>query len=143
MIEVGTAARKSVYDVLNGAITYSSNSVPVGEKLEQAADQYIILGAQSDQDKSNKSVCISEVDIELVVVTKNKSVSGKKIVEDISNVALGLVIPSHTTHGLTIISPFKISFVKYTGGQAGRVTAQVANMFENTRTLNFRIRITQ
>jgi hypothetical protein len=144
MRDAGTAIRKAIYSALNTVIEYNSADVPVVDgKLESTATEYIILGDQTEVNKPNKTSVAHEATIEIVVINKTKGVGGKKVVETIADDILETILPTGNTHGLTIDSPFKITYVRYEDGRAGSVSKAVTELFDNIKTLNFRIRITQ
>jgi hypothetical protein len=144
MKDAGTAIRKAFFEALNGVVTYETQDVPVVDgKLESDATEWIVLGEQGETDRSNKSKFSGEYNIELVVVNKTVSVAGKKVVETIADDIMEIMQPTPSTHGLTIDSPFIITYVKYEGSRAGTVSQNAAALFDNVKTLNYKIRITQ
>jgi hypothetical protein len=140
MKDSGTALRTAYFNALSGL------GVPVVDgKVESlgSGEEYIVLSDQSDEDRSNKSVFVTETTVQIDIYTRKKSVSGKKVVEDISNDVMDIILPTPSTHGLTIASPFLITYVKIGTGRAQAVKQVAANGFENIKTLQFKNRITQ
>jgi hypothetical protein len=142
MRESGTEIRKSFYNAIN-ALEYPVFDGKT-EGLTIGTDNlWVVLGEQGESNKSNKSSYATEASIEIVIVNREAGVAGRKVVEEVADEILTAILPTVTTHGLTINSPFKITFVKYDDGRAGTVTQMAAAQFDNVKTLNFRIRITQ
>jgi hypothetical protein len=142
MRESGTEIRKSFYNAVS-ALTYPVFDGKT-EGLTVGTDNlWVILGEQSESNRSSKSTYATEASIELVIVNREAGVAGRKVVEEVADEILTAIIPTVSTHGLTISSPFKITFVKYEDGRAGNVSQIAASQYDNVKTLNFRIRITQ
>jgi len=141
MREPGTAIRKSYYNAISAVVS----SPVVDGKVEGlgGGDTYVILGEQSESDRTNKARFAHEATIQVVIVSKKKSTAGRTAVENISDDILSAIIPAPGSHGLTIEAPFHITFVKQDFGQASRVSQDIANDFENIKILQFINRITQ
>jgi hypothetical protein len=142
MRESATEIRKSFYNAIS-ALDY-----PVfdgkAEGLTIGTDTlWVILGEQSEVNRSNRSSYATEASIEIVIVNQEKGVAGRKVIEDVADEILTAVLPTVSTHGLSINSPFKITAVRYEDGRAGNVSQSAASLFDNVKTLNFRVRITQ
>jgi hypothetical protein len=142
MRESGTEIRKSFYNAID-ALDY-----PVfdgkAEGLTIGTDNvWVILGEQTEVNRSTRSSLATEASIEIVVVNQQKGVAGRKVVEEVADDILTAILPTVSTHGLTISSPFKITAVKYEDGRAGNVSQSAGQLFDNVKTLNFKIRITQ
>lgn len=122
MNDTGQAVRKSIYDALNNQIDNPENSatkVPiVDEKLDlniTEHDLYMLIGGQQANPVNTKHSWASEVDINITIVNRRKATNSKTTIETIANDVLQLLLPTKTTYGITISSPFNLSFVKYMG----------------------------
>lgn len=148
MREAGTQVRTSIYNALNGNVTIDTDPVGVFDgKFEEIANidegVWIIIGEQTSNDQSNKHQFASEEGIEILIANKTKNVGGKEIVESVSDEVMDIILPTVSTHGLTIASPFSIVFVKYDNSRANKVDQAIAKQFDNLKTLNFLIRVIQ
>ena len=148
MKEAGTAVRTSIFNALSGSVVIDTDPVGVFDgKYESLAgiDEgvWIIVGEQQSTDRSLKNFFASEENVELIIANKSKSVAGKQVVESVADKVMEIIIPTPATIGLTIANPFHITFVKYDNSRASKVDQGVAKEFENIKTLNFLIRVTQ
>jgi hypothetical protein len=141
MKDASTAIRTAFVDALSG-LTYNSTPVPVtdGKMEDDDVTMWVIIGEQSSRDTSNKNQFATE---EVIIVNKTLSVAGKKPVETVANSILGTILPSPSSHGLTIDDDFKIVYVINDNGRSSAVSQGLAAQFDNVKTLNFSIRITQ
>lgn len=145
MRDPGFYIRKAYKNALTGNVTNKGSAVPVvDEKLHENMrdDIYIMFSTQSEEDKPNKSYFASVVNLAVLIVNRKESAVQKSVVEDVSNQILQIIIPTITTHGLTIDSPFKISFVKRDSTNTGGAKLDDGD-FIIVKQINFRNRITQ
>jgi hypothetical protein len=146
MRDSGYQLRKAFFDALNGVVEFNSTAVPVVDgKLETLPTDgvFIVFGDQTDTDKSNKNSYAIETIFDLAVVDKRKSTGSKKDVEEVCDAVLQVIKPTLNTHGLTIASPFKITYVKFLTGLAASVAMSELNQFIQVKRIQFIIRITQ
>lgn len=148
MREAGTEVRKSVYNALNGNVTIDADPVGVFDgKFEALPDidegVWIIIGEQNSTDQNTKHLFASQESIEVIIANKSQNVAGKEIVETVADEVLQIIIPTTKTHGLTVTSPYSITYVKYDNGRGNKVDQGIAKQFDNIKTLNFLIRVTQ
>lgn len=122
MNDTGQAVRKSIYDALNNQIDNPENPVVkvpiVDEKLDlniTEHDLYMLIGGQQASPVNTKQTWASEVDINITIVNRRKATNSKTTIETIANDVLQLLLPTRTSEGITISSPFNLSFVKYMG----------------------------
>lgn len=121
MRDCGTIVRKSFYDVLNGQILSPEDGTTIIPVVDQKLDDnitdhdlYILLGAQVEPDPSVKvkSYWSHEIDLNILVVNRRKSTSSKLLIEGITEQILEIIFPERHRFGITIPSPFKLSYVK-------------------------------
>jgi hypothetical protein len=146
MKDYGASIRKSFYDAITGHVTYDSATIPVyDEKVETVPEKdiWIVIADQIDLDKSNKHQFANETTIDINIVSKRKSAGGKKVIEDISDQILQVIVPTTKTVGLTIAPPFKIVYCEFLNGRANALQQDAANQFVHIKTLQFRTFITQ
>lgn len=145
MNDSGTVTRKAYYDAWNGAITYDSSVIPVvDEKLDlniTEHDLYILIGAQNEADASNKTRWAQENELGVTVVNLRKATNSKTAVENIVNQMLQIVFPAKNTYGLTLTSPFNLSYAKYTSGDYS--FEKMHDGWKISKQLTFKNRITQ
>lgn len=148
MKEAGTAVRTSVFSALNGNVIVGTSPVGIFDGKYEAItgiDEglWIIIGEQQSTDKSLKNFFASEENIELIIANKTKNAAGREMVENVADEVMQIVLPTPATTGLSIASPFHITFVKYDNSRASKVDQGIAKEFDNIKTLNFLIRVTQ
>lgn len=118
MIDVNHPIRKAYFELLDGAITYQGNPVPVGDEAKPFADTtpvYIILSSQTDVDNSTLSTWDSNHDIVLDIVFKATSRASKSVVDDIANQIFALVFPAPGQNGLPVQTGIQIQCAKKSG----------------------------
>lgn len=146
MRDAGTAIRKAYFEALDNKIFIEGAPVPVvDEKLdEQITEQdiYITLSTQSENVRSNKVYFASEINISVVIVQRSGSAVNKSTVEYVSDEILKIALPSVGNNGLTIDSPFRLTYVKQDTSQT-EAAALTLGSFVVAKQLNFRNRITQ
>lgn len=119
MTDPGQAVRKAFYEALVNQIDNPEqpiNKIPiVDEKLDlniTEHDLYILIGNQSDSPGGVKTVWASEVDLTLTIVNRRKATNSKTLIENIITQIYQILFPTRTSFGITIASPFKLSYVK-------------------------------
>ena len=148
MKEAGKAVRQSVFQALNGNVIVDTKPVGVFDGKYEALPNidegvWIILGEQSSVDQSVKRMFASLEGIEVIIANKTKGVAGKHLVESVADSVMQLIMPTTTATALTVDDPLHITFVKYDNGRANKVDQGIAKEFDNIKTLNFLIRVTQ
>lgn len=146
MRDAGTAIRKAFFNALGGEVEIEGSKIPfVDEKVDEEItehDLYVAMSTQRDEYRGNKSYFASEIIISLVILQRSNATVKKSDVESVSNQIMQIVIPSVGSHGLTIESPFRITYLKKDNSQT-----EAARLEDGTyviaKQLNFRIRITQ
>ena len=145
MIDIGTPARKAFYDALYNQVTVESGKIPVvDEKLDARIsehDLYILIGAQNETDRSNKTNWVGEVDIMLTVFNKRRATNTKTIVESIASQILSILFPTRTTVGVTVSNPFRLTWIRPADRDYNFNKTETG--FEISKRLVFRLRITQ
>lgn len=148
MNDVGQPVRKAFYDALNSQVLNPVNSattVPVvDEKLDlniTEHDLYILIGGQAETPANTKSSWANEVDLSITFVNRRKATNSKTIIEDIANQVLQILFPTHTTFGITIAEPFKLSYVKTMGAQYN--FEKLDDGWKIQKSIIFKTRITQ
>lgn len=148
MNDTGQAVRKSFYDALKDAIAIPGdpiNKVPiVDEKLDlniTEHDIYMLIGGQQSTPAHTKQTWATEVDLNITIVNKRKATNSKTTIEAIADDVLELLFPTKTTFGISIQSPFNLSYVKHMGDSY--VFDRVADGWEIKKSIVFKTRITQ
>lgn len=119
MNDAGQAIRKAYFDALNEQVNNPGNPgnfVPiVDEKLDLGItehDLYMLIGGQGGTVNGVKGMWAKELDISITVVNRRKATSSKTLIEDICDQMLTILFPTRTTNGLTVASPFKLTYAR-------------------------------
>lgn len=149
MTDPGQAVRKSFYDAINNQIDNPENPVNkipvVDEKLDlniTEHDLYILIGNQSDSPGGVKTVWAHEVDLTLTIVNRRKATNSKTLIENIATQIYQILFPTRTSFGITIPSPFKLSYVKRQPA-AEYQFERTADGWTISKAVPFKTRITQ
>lgn len=148
MIDGGQAVRKAFYEALNNQVANPENSVAkvpiVDEKLDlniTEHDLYMLIGGQGATAANTKQTWADEVDINITIVNRRKATNSKTTIETIATTMLGILFPSRITYGITILSPFRLSFVKKISDSYQ--FDRTADGWEIKKSIIFKTRITQ
>ncbi|WP_276483558.1 hypothetical protein [Paraflavitalea pollutisoli] len=145
MIDIGTPARKAFFDALKGQVMVEDIEIPiVDEKLDDritSHDMFILIGAQNEQDRSNKTLFVGEVDLVLTVYNRTKATATKTKIEAIASQILTIVFPTRTTYGVFVSDPYHLTSVRSTDKDYAFEKADQG--FEIAKRMTFRMRITQ
>lgn len=119
MNDAGQAIRKAYYDALNNQVSNPGNPgnfIPiVDEKLDlniTEHDLYMLIGGQGGTVSGVKGMWAKELDISITVVNRRKATNSKTLIEDICDQMLTILFPTRTTNGLTVVSPFKLTYAR-------------------------------
>lgn len=115
MIDVKQPVRKSYYDLLNGALSFGGNPVPVVDDVKQLGDAsmiYVIMANQTGADASTFQTFDSEETIILDIVYKAGARASKEVVDNIAGQIFGLVLPAPGVTGLVSGPGVQINCVK-------------------------------
>lgn len=115
MIDVKQPVRQAYYDLLNGALTFGGNPVPVSDDIKKLADNstiYVILSNQTGIDSSTFQTFDSEETIVLDIVYKAGARASKEVVDNIAGQICMLVLPAPGINGLTSAPGVQINCVK-------------------------------
>lgn len=145
MIDIGTPARKAFFDALNEQVANTEGGIIpiVDEKLDARItehDLYILIGAQNETGRDNKTNWVGEVDILLTVYNRRKTTSTKTVIEDIARQILSIVFPTRTTLGITISPPYNLTYARLT--DRDYAFEKVESGFEIAKRMTFKMRIT-
>jgi len=145
MRDIGTPVRKAFFNALSGNVSIEAGAIPVvDEKLDARITEtnlYILIGAQNETDKSNKTNWVGEVDILLTIVNRRKATNTKTIVESIAEQILQILFPTRTTLGLSVEEPYHLSWCRSV--ERDYSFSKIEDGFEIAKRLNFRLRIVQ
>jgi hypothetical protein len=148
MNDAGQAVRKGFYEALNNAIAIPGdpiNKVPiVDEKLDlniTEHDLYMLIGGQAATAANTKTTWGKEVDLNITIVNRRKATNTKTIIEDIADQMLRILFPTRTAFGLSVDSPFKLSYVKYISDSY--TFDKLADGWQISKQMIFKTRITQ
>lgn len=119
MNDAGQAIRKAYYDALNNQVNNPGNPgnfIPiVDEKLDvniTEHDLYMLIGGQGGTVDGVKGMWAKTLDISITVVNRRKATNSKTLIEDICDQMLTILFPTRTTNGLTVASPFKLTYAR-------------------------------
>lgn len=144
MIDIGTPARKAFYDALHEQVMIEETDIPVvDEKLDERItehDLYILIGAQNEIARDNKTNYVGEVDIVLTIYNRRKATNTKTKVEAIASLILTKVFPTRTTYGISVSDPYNLTYVRLT--DRDYAFEKVDSGFEIGKRLTFKLRIT-
>jgi hypothetical protein len=137
MIDTQKALRKAYYDTLNGFLVSGSDPVPVYDgKLEEVADNYVILSTQTATDSSTIGQFGTEATILIDIVAKSKVRISKNNLDEIAQQVLTRVLPAQGSNGL-VPQPFlQIMLVKKESDQYFDIQ-RTATGFINRRLIRF------
>jgi hypothetical protein len=148
MNESGGAIRKAYFTALNNQVNHPEGgpvTIPVvDEKLDLLItehDLYILISGQSGTPKENKSMWVKEEDINITVVNRRKATNSKVLIENIAGQVLTIILPTRTTNGLNIESPFKLTYARLVNDQTNFEKMQ--DGWRVSKSLIFRNHITQ
>jgi hypothetical protein len=91
---------------------------------------------------NTKSYFAGECDVNLQIVSVQRSATSKTIPEVIASQITDILFPSVTTNGLSIDAPYKISYAKLVN-TVDDIAIQTARGFEIKKTLVIRNRVIQ
>jgi hypothetical protein len=148
MNDVGEAVRKGFYNALNNAIAIPGDpigKVPiVDEKLDlniTENDLYMLIGGQQETTTNTKSNWGNEVDLSITIVNRRKATNSKTTIENIADQMLQILFPTRVTFGLSVDSPFRLSYTKYMNSQY--TFEKLVDGWQINKQLIFKTRITQ
>lgn len=145
MIDIGTPVRKAFFDAINENIEINGGKISiVDEKLDDKItvhDLYVLIGAQNEEDRSNKTNWVGEVDIVITIYNRLRSSSTKTIIEEIAKQILTIVFPTRTTLGISVQDPYSIVWARPI--QRDYTFEKLDTGFEIGKRFSFRLRITQ
>lgn len=146
MIDYDTGLRKGYYDVLNGNVTVNGSVIPVvDEKLDTQLtehDIYIKLTTQNVSQGNNKSYFAANVDLNIDIVERTKSVASKLTVDDVADQVYTLLFPTRNTTAIVLPSPLKLTFAQLQNSTT-EPTRAIPDGFITIKTLTFLNRVTQ
>lgn len=147
MRDHGTALRRAYIEAFKDQLSLDGVlKLPVvdGKVTDMPANgMFVVFGAQTENDKSNKDKWVFETSIDVAIVDKRKATAGKKDVEAIGDQMLQLIFPTVRTIGIDIETPFNISFIKYSSGVTEDVLIDTLNHPVQVKRFQFINRITQ
>jgi hypothetical protein len=148
MNDVGQIVRKGFFNALNNAIAIPGdpvNKVPVvDEKLDLNItdhDLYILIGGQQGVPVNTKQTWVDEEDISITVVNRRKATNSKTTIEYIANQMLHVLFPTRTSFGITVTSPFSLSYIRKVSNQY--TFEKLADGWQINKQFIFKTRITQ
>jgi hypothetical protein len=148
MNDAGQAIRKSFFNALNNQVENpesAADKIPVvDEKLDlniTEHDLYILIGGQGGTVLPVKDAWMKELDLSLTIVNRRKATNSKTYVENICDQILTILFPTRNTNGLTVASPFKLTYARLTSEQYN--FEKLADGWQISKTLVFRNHITQ
>jgi hypothetical protein len=148
MNDAGGIIRKAFFDALDNEVENpenAANKIPVvDEKLDlniTEHDLYILIGGQGGTVLGIKDAWMKEIDISLTIVNRRKATNSKTYVENICDQILTILFPTRNTNGLTVASPFKLTYARLTSEQYN--FEKLADGWQISKTLVFRNHITQ
>jgi hypothetical protein len=148
MNDAGQTVRKGFFNALTGAIAIPGdpiNKVPiVDEKLDlniTEHDIYMLIGGQAATGADTKQTWGKEVDLNITIVNRRKATNSKTIIEDIANDMLQILFPTKTTFGLSVSTPFNLTYVKYISDSYS--FEKLVDGWQISKAMIFKTRITQ
>lgn len=148
MNDVGAPVRKAFYDALNNQVANPesiTDKIPiVDEKLDlniTEHDLYMLIGAQTETPANTKQTWGTEVDLSITVVNRRKATNSKTSVENITGQILNIIFPTRTTYGISVSSPFKLSFVRKT--EADYDFQRTPDGWQISKKITFKTRVTE
>ena len=148
MNDVGEAVRKGFYDALYNVIAIPGdpvNKVPiVDEKLDlniTEHDLYMLIGGQQGAPANTKQTWVDEEDISITVVNRRKATNSKTTIENIADQMLQVLFPTRTSFGVSVSSPFRLSYIKKVSNQY--TFEKMNDGWQISKQIIFKARITQ
>lgn len=146
MVDIGQKIRKAYYEALTGNLVYESSVIPVvDEKLDvniTEHDIYVLMQAQNEVDRNNKSFWARECDLSMRIVNQRKATNEKEVVEDVSNQILTILFPTRTTTSLAIDAPLKLVWARLINSEYSPLIQNETGLIIS-KTITFKNRITQ
>jgi hypothetical protein len=143
MTDFGTALRASYIAALDGNVQYGIKDVPfMDDKAETDEFFYVRVTTQNMTSANTKSYFAGECDVNLQIVSVQRSATSKTIPEVIASQITDILFPTVTTNGLSIDAPYKISYAKL-ANTVDDIAIQTARGFEIKKTLVIRNRVIQ
>jgi len=147
MIDVKQPVRKSYYDLLNGAITFAGDPVPVVDDVKKLGDSstlYVLLSNQSGADSSTFQTFDSDETIVLDIVFKSGARVNKETVDNIAGQIFSLLLPTPGVTGLTSPPGTQINCVRLKDDRYLTLTLNSSNsVVRRLLTLSMHVRQTQ
>lgn len=143
MLDFGTSLRAAYINALEGNVLYGVDEVAiVDDKVETDKLYYVRVTTQNMTSSNTKSYFGGECDINLQIVSIQRSATSKTIPEAIASQIMNIVCPTVSTNGLTIGSPYKLSYARLIN-TVDDIAIQTQRGFEIKKTLIFRNRVIQ
>lgn len=143
MTEPGKALREGFAQALSGNLTYNSVDVPVfDQKVEGSPAMYVILARMSDNNRTNKSVFVTEKIFDVELYNIRKSTAQSEVLENIADQVLQIILPTPKTIGFSVTG-YNVTFCRLEDSSIEEVVKEEDNRFTHAKRLTFRIRIVQ
>lgn len=148
MNDTAGAIRKAYFEALNNMVANPDGGVTaipvVDEKLDlniTEHDLYILISGQAGTPRDVKNMWVKEEDINITVVNRRKATNSKLLIENIADQILTIIFPTRTTNGLSIESPFKLTYARLINDQTNFEKLQ--DGWQVSKSLIFKNHITQ
>ena len=108
----------AVFGALNGNLSYNSANVPVYDEKKEVGQNdnlYVLLSTQQENDNPQTSdAFITDSSIDIEITHKTGFEVSKKVLNNISNQILEILIPTPSTNGMAVQNLFQIQNVRRT-----------------------------
>ena len=142
MYDFTYALRQAYVDALQ-VVQYNAAPVPiVDDKLETTSPVYMRVTTMNVTQNNTKTYFAGECDVNIQVVSVQKSSVSKGILESISNDMMNALFPTMNTNGLIIGGFYKVSYAMLTNSVYS-TAIQTADGFEISKTLTIKTRVIQ
>lgn len=97
MIDVSLGVRTAFFQALNGSLTFNGNPVPIGDDMKpvgSTAPMWVILASQTSVPRNTGNAWATDETIDLDIVFKTSTTTGKKSLDLVANEILGIIFPN-------------------------------------------------
>lgn len=145
MLEVSSLVRKAFYQALNGNLTFNSAPVPVSDDIKPVGNTspiWVVLGSQTSSPKNTFNGWASDETIDLDIVYKTSTSSGKLQLDLIAGQILRIIWPTITTNGLPAQTGVQFLNVILSANRYIQLSLNSSNTVER-RILTFKLYVAQ
>lgn len=144
MKDASGALRRAVSEALEGNISYNASSVAVydGQVLSDGDNLYILIGSESSSPRPNRARPSFLVTVLIEIIHRAEYAIDSEVLENVSEQALEILIPTVTTNGLVSQADFQFSCLQLENGNKLNLAISTTNSI-NRKLLTLSCRVSQ